>query len=165
MLPCLSVVYLVHFPIYMPVNSPESDWIKKREIKEKEETIARNYKQQQQLQYNVRTGYAHTYTHADTVISILTSVRGESLSSLCSRLLLLIALSPSPSLSLSLSLLLCSSCVCCALCLKQRHTGALMSRRRATQHRSPISSGAAAALTASEATRHWTDLQSAGRQL
>lgn len=159
MLLCLSVVYLVHFPIYMPVNSLESDWIKKREIKEKEETIARNYKQQQQLQYTVRTGSAHIYTHADTVISILTSVRGESLSSLCSRLLLRIALFP------SLSLLLCSCCVCCALCLKQRHTGALMSRRRATQHRSPISSGAATTLTASEATRHRTDLQSAGRQL
>lgn len=75
------------------------------------------------------------HTHAHAIISVLAFVRGESLPSLCSRVLLLIALSD----SLSLSLLLCSCCVCYALCLKQRHTRALMSRLRATQRRSPIS--------------------------
>lgn len=114
---------------------------------------------QQQLQNNVKTSYTHMHTHAHIVISVLAFVRGESLPSLCSRVLLLIALSD------SLSLLLCSCCVCYALCLKQRHTRALMSRLRATQRRSPISRRAAATLTASEATRRGTDLQSAGRQL
>lgn len=67
--------------------------------------------------------------HTHTIISILTSSGGESVSSLCSRLLLLNAYSLPLSLSLSCFV---HAVFACALCLKQRHTGALMSRLRAT---------------------------------
>lgn len=77
----------------------------------------------------------HTCTHMHTQSSLFLLSSGE-------RVCLLSAAGFSfslLSLTLSLSLLLCSCCVCYALCLKQRHTRALMSRLRATQRRSPIS--------------------------
>lgn len=153
MLSCLSAAYLVHFPTYLPANSLERiqiGWIKKREVKE--ETS-------QRLQ-EAAAAWDTLFTHAHTVISILTFVGGESIFSLQQA-------SPSHRLlSPSLSLLLCSCCVClCSLSEAAPHTGALMSRLRATQCRSPISWGVAATLTASEAVRHRTDLQSVGRQL
>lgn len=97
---CLSVVHPFPNMYACQLAGEDSDWTKRGGWKRK--PARESKQQQQQLQYDVRTGYAHTDTH---VICILTSVGGrESVFSLQqaspSHRLLYLSLSRSLSLAL-----------------------------------------------------------------